>query len=184
MPALTTLSRYAWTAVRPRRHPADSSSTPWTSSVNRASMPGRSRASSARKSSRTTSSGDVLSAADIGDLLGGSPAPLPARPTLPSSATPVSPYRTSRCAAPSAARNRGGAHPHGPAHALGQVPVPVAQQLHRGRHEDGPHDRRVEQHRGGEPEAELLQADEAAGEEAPEGRDHDDRRRRDDAAGV
>ena len=32
-------------------------------------------------------------------------------------------------------------------HALGQVPVPVPEQLHRRRHEHRPHDRRVEQDR-------------------------------------
>ena len=69
-------------------------------------------------------------------------------------------------AASGSARDLRRAQPHRPADALGQVPVPAPEQLHRRGHEDRAHDRRVEQDRHREPEAELLQADEAARDEA------------------
>ena len=40
--------------------------------------------------------------------------------------------------------------------ALGHPPVPVADQLHSGRHQHRPHDRRVEEDRHGESHSELL----------------------------
>ena len=46
--------------------------------------------------------------------------------------------------------------PHDPAQALRQVPVPVADQLHRRRDEHRPDDRRIEQDRGRETDSELL----------------------------
>jgi uncharacterized protein len=52
--------------------------------------------------------------------------------------------------------SRGAFQPHGAPHALGQVPVPVSEQLHRRGHEQDAHDRDVEQDRAREPGAELL----------------------------
>src|SRR4051812_16948196 len=57
------------------------------------------------------------------------------------------------------------AQPHRAPHALGQEPVPAAEQLHRGGHEDGADDRRVEQDRRRQAEPELPQRREAAGDE-------------------
>ena len=60
-----------------------------------------------------------------------------------------------------------------------QVPVPVAQQLHRRRDEDEPHQRRVERDRDGGAQADLLDRRHADGDEDAEHGDHDERGRRD-----
>ena len=62
-----------------------------------------------------------------------------------------------------------------PAQALGQVPVALAEQLHRGRQQDGADDRRVDQDRGGEADADLLGQLVAGEREGAEDRDHHER---------
>ena len=49
---------------------------------------------------------------------------------------------------------------------VGQVPVPVAQELHRSRHEYRAHDGGVQQDRHGHAEAELLELDQVSRSEA------------------
>ena len=71
-----------------------------------------------------------------------------------------------------------------PAQALGQVPVARAEQLHRGRQQDGADDRRVDQDRGGEADADLLGQLIAGERERAEYRDHHERRARHDAGGA
>src|SRR4029078_5294290 len=78
----------------------------------------------------------------------------------------------------------GGADPQRAADALGQIPVPAPEELHRGRDENRPDDRAVEPDRARQAQPELLQPDEAAGHEPDERGHHDDRRRGDDPAGV
>ena len=56
-----------------------------------------------------------------------------------------------------------------------QVPVPLAEQLHRRRHEHRADDRRVDQDGDREAEAHLLHHDHAQAREQPEDGDHDDR---------
>ena len=58
---------------------------------------------------------------------------------------------------------------------LGQVPVPVAEQLHRRRQQHAADDRRVDQHGGGEADAHLLEVEERQGDEDREHADHHDR---------
>src|SRR5204862_302148 len=60
-------------------------------------------------------------------------------------------------------------------------PVPAAEDRHQRRHEERPHDRRIDQNGDRQTETELLQADDRAGDEAAERGDHDDRRGSDDA---
>src|SRR6266545_3788247 len=60
-----------------------------------------------------------------------------------------------------------------------QVPVPLAEQLHRGRQEHGAHDRRVDEHRDREAEPHLLHRDLAHRGEEREDADHDERGARD-----
>ena len=57
-----------------------------------------------------------------------------------------------------------------------QVPVPLPQQTHRGRQEDGPDDRGVEEDGHGEAQAKLADDDQAEGHEDGEDHDHDGRR--------
>src|SRR5918997_805536 len=60
-----------------------------------------------------------------------------------------------------------------PVEALGQVPVLLAQELHRRREEDGPDQRGVEQDRDGQADAHLLELDRAeAGEDGEHGHHH------------
>ena len=63
----------------------------------------------------------------------------------------------------------------------GEVPVPLAEQLHRRGEQDAPDDRRVDQDRRGEPDAELLEEQHRQRREDREHADHHDRRAGDDA---
>src|SRR5215218_3186253 len=65
-----------------------------------------------------------------------------------------------------------------------QPPVPAAEEGHQRRDEKDADDRRVDEDRHREAEAELLQADHAARDEARERGDHDDRGRAHDPAGA
>jgi zinc protease len=69
-----------------------------------------------------------------------------------------------------------------PLQPLRQVPVAVAQELHRRGHQDRPHDRRVQEDRDREAEAHLLQRRDPTARERREHRDHDHGRAGDDAA--
>src|ERR671934_2101512 len=71
-------------------------------------------------------------------------------------------------------------HPHHAGDARREPPVPAAEERHQRRDEQGPHDRRVHEDRDREAEAELLQADHPARNEARERGDHHDRRGGDD----
>ena len=64
---------------------------------------------------------------------------------------------------------------------LRQVPVPVPEQLHRRREEDRPDDRRVDQDRHGQADAELLEHQHRERREDGEDAHHHDRSARDDA---
>src|SRR6478736_6610419 len=66
----------------------------------------------------------------------------------------------------------------------GVVPVPPAEQVHDRRHEHRPQDEGVDEDRAREAEADELDDAVVAEHESAEDRDHDDRRRRDDAAGL
>ena len=61
-----------------------------------------------------------------------------------------------------------------------QPPVPLAEQAHRRRDDQQPHERRVEQDRDAEPRAELLQRRRAGDDEREEDRHHHERGARDD----
>ena len=63
----------------------------------------------------------------------------------------------------------------------GEVPVPLAEQLHRRRQQDAADDRRVDQDRGREPDAELLEEQHRQRREDREHADHHDRGAGDDA---
>ena len=76
-----------------------------------------------------------------------------------------------------------GVEPRQPLEPLRQVPVPVAEQLHRRRQEHGADDRRVDQDRRREPDAELLEERHRERAEDREDADHDDRGAGDDAGG-
>ncbi len=71
-----------------------------------------------------------------------------------------------------------------PAELLRQVPVAVAEQLHRGREQDRPDQRGVDEDRHGEADAQLLEHDRGERREDAEHRDHHDRRARDRADAV
>ena len=62
---------------------------------------------------------------------------------------------------------------------LGRPPVPVAEQGHRGRHEQHAHEGRVEQHRHGQADPGLLDDEQLPGDEPGE-HDHDEQRGRGD----
>ena len=70
-----------------------------------------------------------------------------------------------------------------PLEPLRQVPVPLAEQLHRRRQQHAPDDRRVEENRHGQPDAELLEERNRERAEDGEHADHDDRGAGDDAGG-
>src|SRR5215218_9294613 len=59
--------------------------------------------------------------------------------------------------------------------AAGQPPVPAAEQRHRGGHDHGADERRVDQHRSAQPESHLLEHHELTAGEAGEDGDHDQR---------
>ena len=63
-----------------------------------------------------------------------------------------------------------------PVQPAGEVPVPLSEQLHRAWEHDRADDRRIDQQRGGDTEAHLLEHDQVAAREAREDR-HDDQRR-------
>ena len=67
----------------------------------------------------------------------------------------------------------GRAHPRPSARGGRHPPVPVAQQAHRGRHEERPDDARVEGHRDGHAQSDRLDQDDV-GERERAGHDHDD----------
>ena len=71
-----------------------------------------------------------------------------------------------------------------PAELLRQVPVALAQELHRGGQEDAPDDRRVDEDRDREAHADLLEDDRREDREDPEHGDHDDRGARHGARGA
>src|SRR5262245_48770722 len=66
-------------------------------------------------------------------------------------------------------------HAREPVEPARQVPVPLAEQPHRGGHQDGADDGRVEQQRDGDAEADLLEHHELAEREADEDDDDDER---------
>ncbi len=95
---------------------------------------------------------------------------------------------TSRCAGTSSSSGLGniragtldlqaGQHSVGPA---GQPPVAVAEQLHRCGHQDHPHERRIDEHRDRQPEADQLDRPDVGHDEAAEHTDHDRSRSGDD----
>ena len=65
-----------------------------------------------------------------------------------------------------------------------QPPVALAQELHDGGHEHHAHDRRVDEDRRGQADADQLEEDLRAQREGAEDRDHDQRRRGDHARGA
>ena len=76
------------------------------------------------------------------------------------------------------------AHVGEPLEPARQVPVPVAEQFHGGRHDDRPHHGRVDEDGDREAEAHLLEHDHLARGHAAEHADHDRGRAGDDAGGA
>src|SRR4029450_7336938 len=73
--------------------------------------------------------------------------------------------------------------PRQPVEPARQVPVPVAGEFHRAGEGDGGDERGVDEERGGDPEAHLLEHDQLAAREAGEDGDDDQGGARDDAGG-
>src|SRR4051794_19081971 len=114
--------------------------------------------------------------------------------TTSTSSSVMSPSTTSSCTGGSlaaagahdrpAVAERGRLDAKDTRHVRRQPPVPPAEELHRARNEERTYDRDVDEDRRGQAEAELLQADDRAGDEARERREHDEPRGRHDPPGL